>query len=139
LSMLHKLLRQQRWQSVCALSLCFSGCVTELPVTVAEADVSGSLVVGRVITITTGELQRIYPPELRSFELINAENQERFKVYMTSEDGHFSRSLSPGRYAINRVQVSEGPFLSMTSKIRIEYHGLPKTHIPPFRQGQWWY
>jgi hypothetical protein len=69
--------------------------------------------VGRVVAITTGELQRIYPPELRSFELINTENQERFKVYTRSENGYFSLSLPPGRYAINRVQVSEGPFLSM--------------------------
>jgi len=112
--MFHKLLRQQwRWQSICALSLSLLGCATELPITVAEADVSGTLVVGRAVTIITGELQRIYPPELRSFELINTESQERFKVYVKSEDGYFSLSLPPGRYEMNRVQISEGPFLSM--------------------------
>jgi hypothetical protein len=114
LCMLQKLLRQQWWwQSLCALSLNLSGCATELPVTVAEADVSGALVVGRVATTITGHSQRVYPPELRSFELINTENQERFKIYVKSADGYFSLSLPPGRYAINRVQVSEGPFLSM--------------------------
>jgi hypothetical protein len=106
-------LRQQWWKSICALSLSLSGCATELPVTVAEADVSGTLVVGRVITIITGELQRIYTPELRSFELISTESHERFKVSVKSEDGYFSLSLPPGRYEINRVQISEGPFLSM--------------------------
>jgi hypothetical protein len=80
---------------------------------VAEVDVSGTSVVERVVTIPTGELQRRYPPELRSFELINTESQGRCKVYVKSEEGYFSRSLPPGRYAINRVQVSEGPFLSM--------------------------
>ena len=91
----------------------FSGCATELPVTVAEADVSGTLVVGRVVTTITGELQRVYPPELRSFEVINTESQERFKVDVKSEDEYFSLSLPPGHYKINRVQISEGPFLSM--------------------------
>jgi len=112
--MFHKLLRQQWWwQSICALSLSLSGCATELPASVAEADVSGTLVVGRVVTLITGERQRTYPPELRSFELINTETQERFKVYVKSEDGYFSLSLPPGRYEMNRVQISEGPFLSM--------------------------
>jgi len=112
--MLQKLLRQLWWwQSICALSLNLSGCATELPGTVAEADVSGTLVVGRVVTIITGHSQRVYPPELRSFELINTESQERFKIYVKSADGYFSLSLPPGHYAINRVQVSEGPFLSM--------------------------
>jgi hypothetical protein len=91
----------------------FSGCVTELPLIVAEADVSGTLVVGRVVTTITGELRRAYPPELRSFEVINTESQERFKVYVKSEDEYFSLSLPPGHYKINRVQISEGPFLSM--------------------------
>jgi hypothetical protein len=112
--MLHKLLRQQRWLGyIWVLLLTLSGCVTELPVIVAEANVSGTLVVGRVVTTITGELRRAYPPELRSFEVINTESQERFKVYVKSEDEYFSLSLPPGHYKINRVQISEGPFLSM--------------------------
>jgi hypothetical protein len=90
-----------------------SGCATELPVTVAEADVSGTLVVGRVVTAITGESQRVYSPELRSFEVVNTESEERFKVYVKSEDEYFSLSLPPGPYKVNRVQISEGPFLSM--------------------------
>ena len=90
-----------------------SGCATELPVTVAELDVSGTLVVGRVVTTVTGQLHRAYPPELRSFEVINTESEESYKVYVKSEDEYFSFSLPPGRYKINRVQISEGPFLSM--------------------------
>ncbi|TLY19143.1 MAG: hypothetical protein E6K66_11280 [Nitrospirae bacterium] len=90
-----------------------SGCATELPLTVAEPEVSGTLAVGRVVTTITGESQRVYPPELRSFEVINTESEERFKVYVKSEDEYFSLSLPPGHYKINRVQISEGPFLSM--------------------------
>lgn len=81
--------------------------------TVAEADISGTLVVGRVVTAITGESTRVYPPELRSFEVINTESEERFKVHVQSEDEYFSLSLPPGHYKINHVQVSEGPFLSM--------------------------
>jgi hypothetical protein len=90
-----------------------SGCATELPVTVSETDVTGSLVIGRVVTIITGESQRVYAPTLRSFEVINTGSQERFKVDVQSKDEYFSLSLPPGYYELNRVQVSEGPFLSM--------------------------
>src|SRR6185436_1224423 len=112
--MLHKLLRQQWcWQSISAIFMIFSGCATELPVTVGAADVSETLVVGRVVTTITGQSRRVYPPELRSFEVINTESEESYKVYVKSEDEYFSFSLPPGRYKINRVQISEGPFLSM--------------------------
>jgi hypothetical protein len=112
--MLHKLLRQQWWwQSLGAIFMTLSGCATELPVTVAELDASGTLVVGRAVTTITGQSQRAYPPELRSFEVINTESEESYKIYVKSEDEYFSFSLPPGRYKINRVQISEGPFLSM--------------------------
>jgi len=112
--MLDKLLRQQWcWQSICAIFMTLSGCATVLPMTVTAADVSGTLVIGRVVTTITGESQRVYPPELRSFEVINTDSEERFKVYVQSEDEYFSLSLPPGHYKINRVQISEGPFLSM--------------------------
>jgi hypothetical protein len=106
--------RQYRqWLSLGALYLILSGCATELPVTVAEADVSETLVVGRVVTIITGESQRIYAPALRSFEVVNTESRERFKVDVQSADGYFSLSLPAGHYELNRLQISEGPFLSM--------------------------
>jgi hypothetical protein len=112
--MLHKFLSQQRWRhSICFICLTLSGCATELPLTVPEAEVSGTLVVGRVVTLITGESRRIYLPELRSFEVINTESQERFKVDVQSQDGYFSLSLPAGPYELNRLQISEGPFLSM--------------------------
>jgi hypothetical protein len=112
--MLAKLLRQQWcWQTISAAFLILSGCSTDLPVTVAEPDISGTLVVGRVVTIITGGSQRVFPPALRSFEVINTDSDERFKVDVKSGDEYFSLSLPPGHYKINRVQISEGPFLSM--------------------------
>jgi hypothetical protein len=112
--MLHKLLRQQwSWGSISVVLMVLTGCATEFPVTVAEADILGMLVVGRVVTTITGQSQRVYPPELRSFEVINTESKERFRVHVQSEDEYFSLSLPPGHYKINRMQISEGPFLSM--------------------------
>ena len=112
--MLYRLLRPyQLGLSFGGLCLLLSACATELPVTVAQADVSETLVVGRVVTIITGESQRLYPPSLRSFEVVNMESQERFKVDVQSPDGYFSLSLPAGRYELNRLQISEGPFLSM--------------------------
>jgi hypothetical protein len=52
-------------------------------------------------------------PELRSFEIISRESQERYKVNVQSKDGYFSLSLPHGSYELNRLQISEGPFLSM--------------------------
>jgi hypothetical protein len=80
---------------------------------VSATDLSGTLVVGRVVTNITGEMQRIYAPELRSFEVINMENQERFRVDVHSADEYFALTLPPGTYELNRVQISEGPFLSL--------------------------
>lgn len=112
--MLYNLLEKHRpWLGLCVLCLVLSGCATDLPMTVAEVDISRTLVVGRVVTIITGESQRLYAPELRSFEVINSESQERFKVSVQSADGYFSLSLPPGHYELNRLQISEGPFLSM--------------------------
>ena len=41
------------------------------------------------------------------------ENQERHKVDVQSADGYFSLSIPPGHYELSRVQINEGPFLSM--------------------------
>ena len=71
--------------------------------------------VGRAVTTITGQSQRAYPPELRSFEVINTESEDSYKIYVKSGDEYFSLSLPPGHYKLNRVQISEGPFLSMAN------------------------
>jgi hypothetical protein len=101
------------WLSIGALCLILSGCATELPVMPAATDISENLVMGRVVTNITGNIERIYAPELRSFEVVNMENQERFRVEVQSADEYFLLTLPPGTYELSRVQISEGPFLSM--------------------------
>lgn len=88
-------------------------CATELPRLVDPTQVSGSLVVGRVITVITGETSRRYPPEVRFFELEDQLSQKCFQVEIKSRDQYFAVDLPPGKYRLTRVQISEGPFMSM--------------------------
>ena len=90
-----------------------SGCATELPSLVNPDQVTGSLVVGRVLTVLTGETSRRYPPGVRFFELEEQTSQKRFQVEVKSRDQYFAVDLSPAEYRLNRVQISEGPFVSM--------------------------
>lgn len=101
------------WRSAGVVCLVLTGCVTELPATVESPNAGGALGVGRVVTVITGESERMYEPELRSFEFINLRTGERFRVNVKSDDQLFTLSLSPGEYELTRVQVNEGPFLSI--------------------------
>ena len=96
-----------------ALVLSMSSCVTELPSLVDQDQVAGSLVVGRVITVLTGERSRRYLPQMRFLELEDKDSQQRFQVDIQSPDQRFAIDLPAGNYRLSRVQISEGPFMSM--------------------------
>lgn len=96
-----------------ALLLGMSGCVTELPSLVDQDQVAGGLVVGRAITVLTGERSRRYVPQMRFLELEDKDSQQRFQVDIESQDQRFAIDLPAGKYRLNRVQISEGPFMSM--------------------------
>jgi hypothetical protein len=100
---------------IAVLSLWLSGCATEPPVKAVEdgALVAGTVAFGRAVTLLTGPSSRSYEPMLNFFELINRDTQERYRVTIGSEDKHFAFSIPPGPYELSRVQVGEGPFLSM--------------------------
>ncbi len=95
------------------LVLGMSSCVTELPSLVDQDQVAGSLVVGRVITVLTGERSRWYVPQMRFLELEDKDSQQRFQVDIESPDQRFVVDLPAGNYRLIRVQISEGPFMSM--------------------------
>jgi hypothetical protein len=89
------------------------GCLHEIP---AEPEVGSSqsnLAVGRALAVLTGERSRIYQPTVRSFEIQNKDTGDRFQVEIKSDDEQFFLPLAPGHYELIRVQISEGPFLSM--------------------------
>jgi hypothetical protein len=119
-----------------ALVLSTSGCVTELPSLVNSDQVTGSLVVGRVLTVLTGETSRRYPPEVRFFELENQTSQKRFQVEVKSNDRYFVVDLPPGVYRLNRVQIGEGPFMSMADLSMVfSVDGSAITHVGTWRFG----
>ncbi|WHZ26132.1 MAG: hypothetical protein OJF51_000927 [Nitrospira sp.] len=90
-----------------------SSCVTELPSLVDQDRVAGSMVVGRVITVLTGERSRRYVPQMRFLELEDKDSEQRFQVDIESPDQRFAVDLPAGKYRLIRVQISEGPFMSM--------------------------
>ena len=88
-------------------------CRTELPA-VPEADtVRSNVVVGRAMAVITGERSRMYEPAVRSFEIPNRQTEERLTVQMDSDNERFLLPLVPGDYELIRVQISEGPFMSV--------------------------
>lgn len=98
---------------IAGIALISVGCVADLPSLVEAPDPDGPLVVGRVVTVVTGERGRMYAAEVRFFEIEDQRTHERFTVEIKSKDRYFAIALPVGDYRLNRVQVSEGPFMSM--------------------------
>jgi len=88
-------------------------CATTVPSLVHSTQVRGSLVVGRVLTALTGDRSRRHLPQMRFLELEEQDSRKRFQVEIESPDQPFAIDLPPGRYRLTRVQISEGPFMSM--------------------------
>ena len=95
------------------LVLNVSGCVTKLPSFVKQDQIENNLVVGRVITVLAGERSRRYLPQLRFFELEADDSSQRYQIEIESADQFFAIDVPPGRYRLTRIQISEGPFMSM--------------------------
>lgn len=118
------------------LVLGMSSCVTELPSRVYQDQVAGSLVVGRVIMVLTGERSRRYAPQMRFLEWENQDLQKRFRVEINSSDQYFAVDMPPGTYRLTRVQISEGPFLSMADlAVEFSVDGSAVTHVGTWRFG----
>lgn len=90
------------------------GCVTTLPST-SEVPLIGEqpIVVGRAVTVLMGPTNRWYGPEVRFLELVSRESGKRYQVMVESEDRQFILEVPPGEYVVSRVQISEGPFMSL--------------------------
>lgn len=75
----------------------------------------------------------MFPAKLRFFNLTNKETGARSRVNVNTESGVFSLRLPAGRYAVDRLQFSEGPF-------RVESHVRLTFHVPekkPTYLGSW--
>ncbi len=90
------------------------GCVSGLQETSPDST-THELAFGYVQVETKGPNPRSFPAKLRFFLLTNEETGARSRVNVDTESGVFSVSLPAGRYVVDRLQFSEGPF-------RVESH-----------------
>ena len=99
-----------------------TGCVSAVPETAPDST-KHELAFGYVQVETKGRYPRIYPAKLRFFLLTNEETGSRTRVNVNTGSGVFSVKLPAGRYVVDRVQFSEGPF-------RVESHVQLTFHVP---------
>src|SRR5215467_3069507 len=118
------------------LLLFLQACVNEIPALPEEGSVQSKVAVGRAVAVLTGERSRIYGPAVRSFEIQNTKTKERFTVEIQSDDERFILPLTPGDYELIRVQINEGPFLSMAELASTFSVGQePVTYLGTWRFG----
>jgi hypothetical protein len=94
-------------------ALLAAGCAAHLPAMPETQEVRGPIAFGRAVVLVTGQTTRWYTPQVRFFEFVNRKTLERFSVDVQSDDLVFMLQLPAGDYELSRVQISEGPFLSM--------------------------
>jgi len=122
--------------SSAVVCLFLQACVSEFPAVPEEGVVQSNVAVGRALAVLTGERSRIYEPAVRSFEIQNAKTKERFTVEIQSDDERFILPLAPGDYELIRVQINEGPFLSMAELASTFSVGQePVTYVGTWRFG----
>ncbi len=91
----------------------WAGCAISVPALPQQLDEDRSIVMGRAVALLLGPTTRWYGPHVRFVELINRVTQQRYQVMVESADRHFILDLPPGDYELSRVQISEGPFMSL--------------------------
>ena len=96
-----------------------TGCVSA-PQETPPDSATRELAFGYVRVETKGRYPRIYPAKLRFFLLTNEETGARTRVNVNTGSGVFSVRLPAGRYVVDRVQFSEGPF-RVESHVRLTF------------------
>jgi hypothetical protein len=125
-----------------AVGLCFvvglvfsQGCVREIPA-LPEEGLQSNVAVGRVVAALTGDRARKYEPTVRSFEVQNRQTKERLMIEIGSDDKRFILPLAAGEYELIRVQISEGPSLSIAHLAsRFSVGPDPVTYVGTWRFG----
>ena len=129
-------MRSRALSHIALTGFLLTGCATELPVSPESSKIKTPVVFGRTIALLTGETSRWYQPKVRFFELMNRQTLERFSVEVGSDDAMFVLQLPAGEYALTRVQISEGPFMSMADYASTFQVGAePLTYVGTWRFG----
>ncbi|MFM8551050.1 MAG: hypothetical protein ACKOCD_01855 [Nitrospiraceae bacterium] len=100
------------------------------------AGAQAPIVFGRATTVLTAQSGRRYQPKVRFFELVRTDTGQRYRVDLQSADKQFALELPTGQYNLRRVQVSEGPFLSMADlDITFDVGTDPMVYVGTWRFG----
>jgi hypothetical protein len=102
-------------------------CATPVSSLQQKPSLDSGIVFGRALTVLMGQSTRTYEPEVRFIELVNRSSKERFRVDVRSDDKRFVFQLPAGEYELSRVQITEGPFMSMAdfvSTFQVEAEGI---------------
>ncbi len=67
----------------------------------------------RVLTVLADRPGRLYDPALQLMEVRHRASGNRYRVEVGADDKFLVFPLPSGEYEVTRVQISEGPFLSM--------------------------
>ncbi|HEU4685123.1 MAG TPA: hypothetical protein VFS39_11540 [Nitrospira sp.] len=87
-----------------------ASCVTRLPALPDTVPQNHPLAVGHVQTVLLGPTSRWNLPELRFFEVTQAETGRRVRITVDRADGWFLVPLEAGSYALDRIIFNEGAF-----------------------------
>jgi hypothetical protein len=63
--------------------------------------------------VLIGPTNRHYEPRVRFIELVHRHTDERVQIELEPDRTLFMTTLPAGEYALTRVQIHEGPFLSL--------------------------
>jgi len=93
---------------------CLTGCITDAQTVLSPEDEGHKvLLVVRVVTVITGERARRFEPTVREVELAEHDAGTRYRISVGGNDTLVAVFLPPGRYDMTRVEINEGPFLSI--------------------------
>ncbi len=96
--------------------ICFNGvwgCVMDAPSVPPLTEAPMILVSGRTVAVIVGDRGRRFGPSVRYVDLTQRQTGQRYRVTIDADDKAFICFLPAGEYDFSRVQISEGPFLSM--------------------------
>ena len=97
---------------------CLAGCITDAQTVLSPEDESHKvLLLARVVTVITGERARRFEPTVPEVEVAERDAGTRYRITVGGSDTLFAVFLPSGRYDITRVEINEGPFLSIAQPV----------------------
>lgn len=128
-------IRRRVVAAILGMSLVVAGCATALGPMPERLAADHAVAFGRALAVVTGPRTRSFQPKIGFLELENQSTGERWQV-KTRPDGLFVLDLPAGRYELSRVEIREGPFMSLANlRARFEIGAGSLTYLGTWRFG----